>query len=113
VYALTNILELHGIQVVHADNGREGIDRLVRDSDFDLVLMDVMMPEMDGYTATTAIRAMPRYANLPIIAVTAKAMHGDREKSLNSGATDYVTKPVDAEQLLQRIQHWLGGTADE
>jgi CheY-like chemotaxis protein len=113
VYALTNILELHGIQVVHADNGREGIDRLVRDSDFDLVLMDVMMPEMDGYTATTAIRAMPRYAELPIIAVTAKAMHGDREKSLNSGATDYVTKPVDAEQLLQRIQHWLGGTADD
>jgi signal transduction histidine kinase/CheY-like chemotaxis protein/HAMP domain-containing protein len=113
VYALTNILELHGIQVVHADNGREGIDRLVRDSDFDLVLMDVMMPEMDGYTATTAIRAMPRYANLPIIAVTAKAMHGDREKSLNSGATDYVTKPVDAEQLLQRIRHWLDGTTAE
>jgi CheY-like chemotaxis protein len=69
--------------------------------------MDVMMPEMDGYTATAAIRAMPKFAQLPIIAVTAKAMHGDREKSLSSGASDYVTKPVDAEELLLCIQRWM------
>ena len=75
--------------------------------DIDLILMDVMMPEMDGYAATAAIRAMPKYARLPIIAVTAKAMHGDREKSLSSGASDYVTKPVDAEDLLACIDRWL------
>ncbi|MDI6099593.1 HAMP domain-containing protein [Actinoplanes sp. NEAU-A12] len=107
VFALTNILELHGMEVVYAENGRKGIDVLGQHDDVDLILMDVMMPEMDGYEATTAIRAMPRYANLPIIAVTAKAMHGDREKSLASGASDYVTKPVDAEDLLQCIERWL------
>ncbi|MEU7903363.1 HAMP domain-containing protein [Actinoplanes sp. NPDC049118] len=107
VFALTNILELHGMEVVYAENGRKGIDVLAQHDDVDLILMDVMMPEMDGYAATTAIRAMPRYAQLPIIAVTAKAMHGDREKSLASGASDYVTKPVDAEDLLQCIDRWL------
>ncbi|WP_433342050.1 HAMP domain-containing protein [Micromonospora sp. CA-111912] len=107
VFALTNILELHGLDVVYAENGRKGIETLMRHDDIDLVLMDVMMPEMDGYTATAAIRAMPRYADLPIIAVTAKAMHGDREKSITSGASDYVTKPVDAEDLLHCIHRWL------
>ncbi|MEH0843483.1 HAMP domain-containing protein [Micromonospora sp. CPCC 205711] len=107
VFALTNILELHGIDVVYAEDGRKGIETLMRHDDIDLVLMDVMMPEMDGYAATAAIRAMPRYADLPIIAVTAKAMYGDREKSLSSGASDYVTKPVDAEDLLHCIRRWL------
>ncbi|BAL88125.1 putative multi-sensor signal transduction histidine kinase [Actinoplanes missouriensis 431] len=107
VFALTNILELHGMEVVYAENGRKGIDVLARHDDIDLILMDVMMPEMDGYAATAAIRAMPKYARLPIIAVTAKAMHGDREKSLSSGASDYVTKPVDAEDLLACIERWL------
>ncbi|MEV8506934.1 HAMP domain-containing protein [Actinoplanes sp. NPDC051475] len=107
VFALTNILELHGIEVVYAENGRQGIEVLARHDDVDLILMDVMMPEMDGYAATAAIRAMPKYARLPIIAVTAKAMHGDREKSLSSGASDYVTKPVDAEDLLACIDRWL------
>ncbi|MEH0829314.1 MULTISPECIES: response regulator [unclassified Micromonospora] len=107
VFALTNILELHGIEVVYAENGRKGIETLMRHDDIDLVLMDVMMPEMDGYAATAAIRAMPRYADLPIIAVTAKAMHGDREKSISSGASDYVTKPVDADDLLHCIHRWL------
>ncbi|MFF5074119.1 HAMP domain-containing protein [Micromonospora olivasterospora] len=107
VFALTNILELHGMDVVYAENGRQGIETLMRHNDIDLVLMDVMMPEMDGYAATAAIRAMPRYADLPIIAVTAKAMHGDREKSITSGASDYVTKPVDAEDLLTCIHRWL------
>nr|WP_244167772.1 HAMP domain-containing protein [Micromonospora chaiyaphumensis] len=107
VFALTNILELHGMDVVYAENGRKGIETLMRHDDIDLVLMDVMMPEMDGYAATAAIRAMPRYADLPIIAVTAKAMRGDREKSISSGASDYVTKPVDAEDLLTCIHRWL------
>ncbi|MEU8663405.1 response regulator, partial [Actinoplanes philippinensis] len=107
VFALTNILELHGMEVVYAENGRKGIEVLARHDDIDLILMDVMMPEMDGYAATAAIRAMPKYADLPIIAVTAKAMHGDREKSISSGASDYVTKPVDAEDLLTCIERWL------
>uniref|UniRef100_UPI0005AAEDC7 response regulator n=1 Tax=Streptacidiphilus albus TaxID=105425 RepID=UPI0005AAEDC7 len=107
VFALTGILELHGMRVLHAENGRAGIEALTQHTDVDLVLMDVMMPEMDGYTATAAIRAMPQYADLPIIAVTAKAMHGDREKSLASGSSDYVTKPVDANALIAAIQRWL------
>ncbi|MGW5669407.1 HAMP domain-containing protein [Micromonospora sp. NPDC003776] len=113
VFALTNILELHGLDVVYAENGRKGVETLMRHDDIDLVLMDVMMPEMDGYAATAAIRAMPRYADLPIIAVTAKAMHGDREKSISSGASDYVTKPVDAEDLLNCIQRWLNDRTEK
>ncbi|WP_308250140.1 HAMP domain-containing protein [Sphaerisporangium fuscum] len=107
VFALTNILELHGMQVLYAENGRKGLEVLMRNDDVDLVLMDIMMPEMDGYAATAAIREMPRFAGLPIIAVTAKAMHGDREKTLTAGASDYVTKPVDAEELIDRMQRWL------
>ncbi|MFI6908204.1 HAMP domain-containing protein [Nonomuraea sp. NPDC050394] len=107
LFALTSILEIHGMRVLHAENGRKGIDTLIAHHEIDIVLMDVMMPEMDGYAATAAIRAMPQYAALPIIAVTAKAMPGDQEKSLASGASDHVTKPVDADHLLALIQHWL------
>jgi signal transduction histidine kinase/HAMP domain-containing protein/DNA-binding response OmpR family regulator len=107
LFALSGILELHGIRVLHAENGREGIEALRRNPDIALVLMDVMMPEMDGYTATAKIRAMPQYAGLPIIAVTAKAMPGDREKSLASGASDYVTKPVDTHDLMACVRRWL------
>ncbi|MFD6357105.1 HAMP domain-containing protein [Nocardia tengchongensis] len=107
LFALSSILERHGICVVHAENGREGIDKLVGHPEVELVLMDVMMPELDGYTATAKIRAIPRYAELPIIAVTAKAMLGDRDKSLAAGANDYVTKPVDADVLLASIHRWL------
>ncbi|MFB4294147.1 HAMP domain-containing protein [Nonomuraea sp. ATR24] len=107
LFALTSILEMHGLRVLHAEDGRKGIDTLVAHPEIDIVLMDVMMPEMDGYAATTAIRAMPQYADLPIIAVTAKAMPGDQEKSLASGASGYVTKPVDADHLLGLIQRWL------
>lgn len=107
LYALTSMLEIHGINVLHAENGRKGIDTLTAHEETDLILMDVMMPEMDGYTATETIRAMPQYADLPIIAVTAKAMPGDQEKSLAAGASDYVTKPVDADHLIERIQHWM------
>ncbi|MFB8045829.1 HAMP domain-containing protein [Streptomyces hydrogenans] len=107
LYALSGILELHGMTVLHAENGRKGIETLVANPAVALVLMDVMMPEMDGYTATARIRELPRYADLPIIAVTAKAMPGDREKSLASGASDYVTKPVDADELIACVGRWL------
>ncbi|GAA1073353.1 HAMP domain-containing protein [Kitasatospora arboriphila] len=113
LYAITGILELHGMTVLQAENGRAGIETLTRHPGVDLILMDVMMPEMDGYTATTAIRAMPAHTDLPIIAVTAKAMPGDREKSIASGATDYVTKPVDARDLVACIRRSLGSAVAE
>jgi CheY-like chemotaxis protein len=107
LFALSGILELYGLRVLHAEDGRKGIDTLLANSDISLVLMDVMMPEMDGYTATAEIRKMPQYADLPVVAVTAKAMPGDREKSLASGANDYVTKPVDTQELLACLRRWL------
>ena len=108
VFAITSVLELYGLTVVHASDGRTGIELLQNDSGIDIVLMDVMMPEMDGYTTTAAIREMPEFADLPVIAVTARAMQGDRDKSLAAGATDYVTKPVDTEDLLTVMEVWLG-----
>ncbi|MFE5495672.1 ATP-binding protein, partial [Streptomyces virginiae] len=107
LYAISGILELHGMHVLHAENGRRGIETLIETPGIDLILMDVMMPELDGYAATTEIRRMPEYSTLPIISVTAKAMPGDREKSLASGANDYVTKPVDANDLIARLRRWL------
>jgi signal transduction histidine kinase/HAMP domain-containing protein/ActR/RegA family two-component response regulator len=107
VFAITSVLELYGLTVVHAPSGQQGIDALRADQEIDLVLMDVMMPEMDGYSTTAAIREMPEFADLPVIAVTARAMQGDRDKSLAAGATDYVTKPVDTEELLGCIRRWL------
>ncbi|WP_041941105.1 HAMP domain-containing protein [Frankia alni] len=107
VFAITSILDLYGLRVIHAADGRMGIDALRSNPGIDLVLMDVMMPEMDGYATTTAIRAMPQFADLPIIAVTAKAMPDDRQKCLDAGATDYVTKPVDIEELLACIRAGL------
>jgi CheY-like chemotaxis protein/anti-sigma regulatory factor (Ser/Thr protein kinase) len=107
VFALTGVLQSCGATVLKASNGREGIDTL-RDADgVDLVLMDVMMPEMDGYEATATIRAIPRYAELPIIAVTAKAMRGDRDKCLAAGASDYLTKPIEPDELLTCMRKWL------
>ncbi|MDX3533465.1 HAMP domain-containing protein [Streptomyces sp. MB09-01] len=107
LFALSGVLELHGMRVLHAEDGRKGIDALTHHEGVDLILMDVMMPELDGYAATAEIRRMPAYAGLPIIAVTAKAMPGDREKSLAAGASDYVTKPVDADDLIARVRYWL------
>ncbi|GAA0453160.1 HAMP domain-containing protein [Streptomyces stramineus] len=107
LYAISGILELHGIEVRHAENGRKCIETLAQHPEIDLILMDVMMPEMDGYAATAEIRRMPAHAGLPVIAVTAKAMPGDREKSLASGASDYVTKPVDADDLIACVRRWL------
>ncbi|MGQ0519688.1 MAG: response regulator [Actinomycetota bacterium] len=107
VFALTSVLERHGMTVVFAENGTDGIALLEQTPDVDLVLMDIMMPEMDGYETTAAIRKNPRFKKLPIIALTAKAMRGDREKSIAAGASDYITKPVDVDQLLSLIRVWL------
>ncbi|WP_067676810.1 HAMP domain-containing protein, partial [Nocardia miyunensis] len=113
VLALAGMLELNGMSVNHAPNGRKGIEALQAHPDVDVILMDVMMPEMDGYATTAAIRRMPKFDRLPIIMVTAKAMAGDRDKSLASGASDYITKPVDADDLLARIGRWLNVPTDE
>jgi signal transduction histidine kinase/CheY-like chemotaxis protein/HAMP domain-containing protein len=107
VFAITSTLDLHGLRVTQATDGRRGIDALRAAPDTDLILMDVMMPGMDGYETMAAIRLMPEFERLPIIAVTARAMPGDREKSLAAGATDYVTKPVDTDELLGRMERWL------
>ncbi|MEV8541698.1 HAMP domain-containing protein [Streptomyces sp. NPDC051572] len=107
VFALTSVLEQHGLSVLYAENGREGIEVLEQHDDVTVVLMDIMMPEMDGYATTTAIRRMPQFAGLPIIALTAKAMKGDREKAIESGASDYVTKPVDPDHLLAVMEQWM------
>jgi CheY-like chemotaxis protein len=109
VFAITSTLELHGMTVTQAPNGRKGIEALLTADDTDLILMDVMMPELDGYATMHKIRQMPAFAALPIIAVTARAMPGDREKSIAAGASDYVTKPVDTDELLACMERWLAG----
>ncbi|MDX6417563.1 MAG: hypothetical protein QOG28_2183, partial [Trebonia sp.] len=106
-FVLTDVLEMHGMTVVQATDGRKAIAELAA-GDIDLVLMDVMMPQMDGYETTRAIRKMPQYSRLPVITVTARAMQGDREKSIDAGATDYITKPIDVEELLNCMERWLG-----
>jgi CheY-like chemotaxis protein len=107
VFALTSVLETRGMEVVYAENGKDGVQRLKEHADTDLVLMDIMMPEMDGYETMTAIRKLNEFKNLPMIALTAKAMKGDREKSISAGASDYITKPVDTDQLLSLMRVWL------
>ncbi|MFZ3473317.1 HAMP domain-containing protein [Streptomyces sp. 4.24] len=109
VFALTSVLEQHGLAVLYAENGREGIEVLEQHDDVALVLMDIMMPEMDGYATTSAIRRMPQFEGLPIIALTAKAMKGDREKAIESGASDYVTKPVEPDYLLSVMEGHMRG----
>jgi CheY-like chemotaxis protein len=107
VFALTSVLEASGMEVVYAENGRDGIQMLLENPEIDLVLMDIMMPEMDGYQTIRAIREQDEFQQLPIISLTAKAMKGDREKSIASGASDYITKPVDTDQLLSLMRVWL------
>ncbi len=107
LYALTSALEDHGLEVVCADSGGQGIDLLGATPGLELVLMDIMMPDMDGYQAIRRIRDMDGFEDLPIIALTAKAMPGDREESLAAGASDYVTKPVEIDQLLDTLRVWL------
>ena len=93
--------------VCFAENGKQALEQLKKDPEVDAVLMDIMMPEMDGYETTRAIREMDRFKSLPIIALTAKAMKGDREKCIAAGASDYITKPVDTDQLLSLLRVWL------
>jgi HAMP domain-containing protein/CheY-like chemotaxis protein/GAF domain-containing protein len=107
IFSLTSMLEDHGMQATFVENGQDAIASLEADPSVDLVLMDIMMPGMDGYETTQAIRQNPRFKSLPIIALTAKAMKGDREKTIAAGASDYITKPVDPEQLLSLMRVWL------
>ncbi|MFJ6777359.1 response regulator [Kitasatospora sp. NPDC091257] len=107
VFALTAALERHGLTILHAADGRAGLDLLRAHPETDLVLMDVMMPELDGYAAIAEIRADARFDQLPVVAVTAKAMPGDRDRSLAAGADDHITKPVDTGRLLERMREWL------
>jgi CheY-like chemotaxis protein len=107
VFALTAVLEEHDMAIESAYNGRDAIKILQQQEDIDIVLMDIMMPEMDGLDTLRAIRKIPRLKSLPIIAVTAKAMKGDREKCIEAGAWDYLSKPVDTEQMLAVLRAWL------
>ena len=107
IFALTSFLESYQMQVLFAENGRDGIEKLQTNPDINIVLMDIMMPEMDGYETTRAIRQQQQFCSLPIIALTAKAMPGDRENCIEAGASDYITKPVDTEQLLSLLRVWL------
>ncbi|WP_088894052.1 response regulator [Leptolyngbya ohadii] len=107
IFALTSLLERYQMQIIFAENGRDGIEMLQANPGVNVVLMDIMMPEMDGYETTVAIREINEFRNLPIIALTAKAMQGDREKCIEAGASDYITKPVDTEQLVSLLRVWL------
>ncbi len=110
IFAITGMLENQKLRVVFAENGKDAIDTLKQTPDIDLVLMDIMMPEMDGYETARAIRAFPKYSQLPIIALTAKAMKGDRDKCLEAGASDYIIKPVETDKLLSLVKVWLHKT---
>jgi CheY-like chemotaxis protein len=107
IFALSSVLERHGMVVLTAETGKEAIAILDSTPDVSIVLMDIMMPEMDGYETSRVIRQNPAFQRLPIIALTAKAMKGDREKTLEAGASDYLAKPVNTEQLLSTLRIWL------
>ncbi|MBI5277963.1 MAG: response regulator, partial [Burkholderiales bacterium] len=107
IFALATVLEEHGMEIVWADNGREAINRVAHDANIQVVLMDIMMPEMDGMATMKEIRKLPQGKNLPMIAVTAKAMKGDREKCIEAGAWDYLSKPVNTHDLLTVLRAWL------
>jgi CheY-like chemotaxis protein len=107
LFALASLLEDRGMEVLFSETGREALAILGSDHGIDLVLMDIMMPQMDGYETIGAVRAIPALRDLPIIAVTAKAMQGDREKSIAAGASDYITKPVDPDKLMSLIHGCL------
>jgi CheY-like chemotaxis protein len=107
IFALTSALEYKGATVEIARNGQEALDKLAAQDAVDLVLMDIMMPGMDGYTATREIRKNPQWRNLPIIAVTAKAMKDDQERCLAAGANDYLAKPIELERLFSLIRVWM------
>jgi CheY-like chemotaxis protein len=107
IFALTSLLENYEMEVLNSTSGRDAIEIVQNTPDLGIVLMDIMMPDMDGYETTRRIRAMPEHRTLPILALTAKAMKGDREKCLDAGASDYISKPVHSEQLLSLMRVWL------
>ena len=107
IFAMTSLLEPHQMQILSSETGRGAVELLQHSPDIDVVLMDIMMPDMDGYDTMRTIRKLARFRSLPIIALTAKAMKGDREKCIEAGASDYISKPVDSEQLLALLRVWL------
>jgi CheY-like chemotaxis protein len=107
IFAMTKALEKYRMNVIAAVDGKDALEKLNNSEDVDIVLMDMMMPQMDGYETTSAIRKNPKFKNLPVIAVTAKAMMGDRAKCITAGASDYITKPVDLDQLFSLLRVWL------
>jgi CheY-like chemotaxis protein len=107
IFSLTRALETAQMKIITAIDGKEAMQRLDENQNVDVVLLDMMMPQMDGYETARAIRKEPRLKRLPVIAVTAKAMAGDREKCIEAGASDYITKPVDMDQLLSLLRVWL------
>lgn len=107
IFSLTKSLEKYKVEVILAMDGKQALEQIDKNPDIDVVLMDMMMPEMDGYETIREIRKMPKYKRLPIIAVTAKSMIGDRDKCITAGASDYISKPVDIDQLLSLLRVWL------
>ena len=107
IFALTSLLERHGMEILSVENGKDALELLQKTPHVDAVLMDIMLPEMDGYETTRRIREIPRFKKLPVIALTAKAMKGDREKCIEAGASDYISKPVDPDQLLTLMRVWM------
>ncbi|WP_262283569.1 HAMP domain-containing protein [Micromonospora sp. MA102] len=113
VFALTSALELHGMTVLYSDNGADGVRQLAEHPEVDIVLMDAMMPDQDGYETTAQIRRNHRFADLPIVFLTAKAMPGDRESAIAAGGSDYITKPVDLDELIELMASWIGRSRGE
>ncbi len=104
---MTSLLERYGMQILSAETGKAALEKLQTIPDVDVVLMDIMMPDMDGYDTMRAIRKFGKFRALPVIALTAKAMKGDREKCIDAGASDYIAKPVDSAELLSMLRLWL------
>ena len=107
VFALSKILNERGMVIIKAENGKYALEALEIHPDIDLVLMDIMMPEMDGYEAMRQIRSQKKYLGLPVIALTAKAMNNDKQKCIDAGANDYIAKPIDVERLLSLMRVWM------
>ncbi|WP_238555302.1 response regulator [Chryseobacterium sp. P1-3] len=107
IFSLTKALEKYKVEVIVAMDGKHALEQIQQNPDVDVILMDMMMPEMDGYETIKEIRKMPQFKRLPIIAITAKSMIGEREKCITAGASDYISKPVDIDQLLSLLRVWL------